>query len=166
MRIWVVFIFLLFWLIGCYTPKMARRDLAKVDSHFPALAADWCNEKYIQPGGRDTVTQIEIIEIICPDTSDAVPQPMPTPEIPQDKPKKVIRLQPGTVTKIEYKTITIRDTIVNTAPVAACEERAKLTQSVLSKSVNRERKWKNIYLGSSIALLIIGLIMGWLLKRK
>lgn len=155
--------FLCFGLIGCYTAKKAGKDVDKAQRNHPAVVAGRCAELYPCVINKvDSVVLVDtFVTVECPDSTVVTEVITKNDTIIQVKTKTIKVNVPAKV-----QTVYITKEIESTAKLSECEERAKLTQSVLTKSVNRERKWKNIYLGSSIALLIIGLIMGWLLKRK
>lgn len=145
--------FLCFGLIGCYTPQKARRGMDKAMSVHPAVAAQFCADNYPATVGKvDTFTLIidSLVSVECPD-STIITEVV----VNHDTIRTVTVKREKVYVNVPAKTVYITKEIIDSAKVAACEERAKWTISVMSKSVQKQTNRKNIWFGVAMVLLAI-----------
>lgn len=186
--VFLCFIVLVFG--SCYTSKQAGKQVRKAHDKFPAVTANFCAEtyppivvnvptdstdynKWIDSIKRDTATERIKDTISIPSDCDSLKATL------KDVVKENTALKKRVQSFINKPPPPLRDTtkiadssLLKKAILLHQKEKAELIKvhekeiKDLTKKNNNNRNFKNIFIGATGILFLLGLFVGWLIKKR
>lgn len=164
---YVLFVYFLFALLGCYTSKKAKEQFNKAALNYPEIPAEYCADQFPVKDSVITDTLRTTDTLYVEGLSDTVMiQDFDTVRI------FITKTLPG---KVITNTVTIRDTIIreNTAKIAACEiDKSKLINITVGQAAEinkyKGKAKTRAYIMWGLILLLISIIglNIWLKSRR